>query len=145
MCQAHSKTGVRLIFEMVAGAGFVYLLHLRPRYKHARHYLGYAQDVAARVEQHQRGAGARLTQVAVENDIALELVRVWKGDRNLERRLKRRKNAPLLCPLCNPNAYRRAKGNEGEFTPFSLGTGDPEALEPIVEETIRDQSARARR
>ena len=86
----------------------MYLLHFRPHYKHARHYLGYSTDVAARLGEHQRGAGARLTQVAVANGTVLELVRVWKGDRKVERRLKRRKNTPLLCPLCNPFAYRRA-------------------------------------
>ncbi len=29
-------------------------------------------------------------------------VRTWSGDKTLERRLKNRKKARLLCPVCNP-------------------------------------------
>lgn len=104
----HKAWGARSHFENSACSGFVYLLHFHPRYKHARHYLGYAKNLATRIQDHERGEGARLTQVAVANGTALELVRVWRGDRKLERMLKRRKNAPLFCPLCNPRAYRRA-------------------------------------
>ncbi|MBI4671769.1 MAG: hypothetical protein HY741_08900 [Chloroflexi bacterium] len=93
--------------------GYVYLIHFRPRYKQAGHYLGYADDVRARFAEHLRGKGARLTQVAVENGIALELARVWKGDRKLERRLKNHKHSPLLCPRCNPQAHRRAAAEMG--------------------------------
>lgn len=31
----------------------LYLLHFAPPYKHARHYLGYADDIAARVRTHR--------------------------------------------------------------------------------------------
>lgn len=34
----------------------VYLLHFEPRYKHAGHYLGYAEDIERRVDEHRRGA-----------------------------------------------------------------------------------------
>ena len=67
---------------------------------HAGHYLGYADDVDKRVSLHRKGQGARLTQVAVELGMTIEIVRTWKGDRNLERKLKNRKNAPKLCPVC---------------------------------------------
>ena len=80
----------------------VYLLHFSPPYQHARHYLGYADEVMPRVWAHRRGHGARLTQVAVDAGCGLILARVWvEGDRRLERRLKRRKDAPRLCPICN--------------------------------------------
>ncbi len=79
----------------------VYLIHFNPPYKHARHYLGVtSRPVAERLEEHRAGRGARLTQVAAEAGCVLELVRTWKGGRALERRLKRRKNAPCLCPKC---------------------------------------------
>ena len=78
----------------------IYLIHLSPQYKHARHYLGITQDVNERLELHRNGQGARLTQVAVEHGCALELVRTWEGTRHDERRLKNQKNAPRLCPLC---------------------------------------------
>lgn len=79
----------------------VYLIHFDPPYKHAKHYLGFAEDVLPRVWAHQTGHGARLTQVAVDHGCNLVLARVWEdGDRKLERKLKRRKNAPKLCPIC---------------------------------------------
>ncbi len=39
---------------------------------------------------------------AVRRGSSAELVRTWEGDRNLERRLKNRKNARGLCPRCLP-------------------------------------------
>jgi predicted GIY-YIG superfamily endonuclease len=81
----------------------VYLLHFeRPISEHhtTQHYIGSAADVAARLEEHRSGRGARLTQVAVERGIGFEVVREWAGGRDMERTLKNRKNAPKLCPLC---------------------------------------------
>lgn len=79
----------------------VYLIHFSPSYKHAGHYLGWADNIERRVALHQSGAGARLTQVAVQAGCKLILARVWAdGDRTLERHLKNRHNAPALCPLC---------------------------------------------
>lgn len=79
----------------------VYLLHFSPAYKHAKHYIGYADDIDRRVSAHRCGVAARLTQVAVAAGCTLFLARVWEGgDRTLERRLKKGKNAPKLCPIC---------------------------------------------
>ena len=36
--------------------------------------------------------------------IGFQLARTWDGDQTFERRLKKRKNARRLCPLCNPLA-----------------------------------------
>jgi predicted GIY-YIG superfamily endonuclease len=84
--------------------GTVYLLHfsgpISSRHT-AQHYLGYTDDLAQRLEAHRQGAGARLVQVAVERGLTFVLVRTWHGDRHLERKLKARKNAPRLCPVCN--------------------------------------------
>ncbi len=80
----------------------IYLLHIHPPYKHARHYLGITQDLDARLRLHQDGQGARLTQVCIENGHKLELVRTWDGSRNDERRLKNQENGQNLGPLCNP-------------------------------------------
>jgi predicted GIY-YIG superfamily endonuclease len=87
----------------------VYLLHFEhPISEHhtAQHYLGFAECLQHRISQHRRGQGARLTQVAKERGIAFRVVRVWEGDRTLERSLKNRKNASLLCPICNPAAVQ---------------------------------------
>lgn len=79
----------------------VYLLHFQPSYKHARHYLGYADDIERRLQEHRSGQGARLTEVAMHAGCELMLVRTWPDrGRHFERKLKRRKNAPKLCPIC---------------------------------------------
>lgn len=80
----------------------VYLLHFnRPISDRALHYLGFAKDLDSRIEAHRNGNGARLTQVARERGIGFDVVRVWKkGNRTLERKLKNRKNASKLCPIC---------------------------------------------
>ena len=93
-------------------ATVVYLLHRdgeMPEHHHARHYLGSAVELEARLGEHAAGAGARLTQVWVEAGCGFHCARTWKGDRSLERRLKRQKNAGRLCPECNPGARERMK------------------------------------
>lgn len=94
----------------------LYLLHIDPPYvgkqrnpdakriQIARHYFGYTNHLKQRVAEHQAGGGARLCQVAVEAGCRLLLVRTWsKATRAEERRLKNHRNAPRLCPICNPN------------------------------------------
>jgi predicted GIY-YIG superfamily endonuclease len=79
----------------------VYALHLATRLHHCGHYVGFATDLAQRIAQHRSGNGARLMEVVKQAGIDWKLVRVWQGDRGLERRLKRRKNTPKqLCPVC---------------------------------------------
>jgi hypothetical protein len=86
----------------------VYLLHLERPYKHARHYLGHATNLQARLAQHAAGSGARLLQVVKAAGIKWVLARTWLGGREVERRLshrdplwgKRQKNSPRLCPIC---------------------------------------------
>ena len=91
------------------GVSGVYLLHFTPRYKHAGHYLGYADDIGKRVYQHEYGqSDVRLIKAAVAAGCSLHVVRVWPGaDRNEERRLKggrmekRRGSLARLCPKCH--------------------------------------------
>lgn len=85
----------------------VYLLHFdaplgdvnNPRGQ-ARHYIGTAHDVGIRLRQHRKGYGAKIMQALRERGIDFQLARTWEGGFDLERRLKRRKNAPRLCPIC---------------------------------------------
>lgn len=83
----------------------VYLYHfdkpISPNHT-TQHYLGSTDDLEIRDADHRAGRGARLTQVANERDIDYTVVRTWEGDRKLERQLKNLKNAPKLCPVCNP-------------------------------------------
>ena len=68
-----------------------YLLHFTEKYQHAGHYLGFSPNIAARLQEHEAGHGARLTQVVRDAGIGWQLVRVWpKATRRDERRLKNR-------------------------------------------------------
>ena len=79
----------------------VYLIHFETNYHHARHYLGWTNNVERRVTEHKNNMGARLLEVINEAGIAWEVVRIWHdGDRTLERRLKDRHKASQLCPVC---------------------------------------------
>jgi hypothetical protein len=57
------------------------------------------------MQKHRSGNGARLVAVARERDIDFELVRVWRGDRTFERKLKNQKAANRMCPICSPGAH----------------------------------------
>jgi predicted GIY-YIG superfamily endonuclease len=79
----------------------VYLLCFDRPYHHARHYLGFAENLEARLAAHRKGTGARLVQVIAQAGIGWRLVRTWPGgNRALERRLKNQKHGPRLCPIC---------------------------------------------
>jgi hypothetical protein len=91
----------------------VYLLHFERPLHHASHYCGYVEDgpegaaasVERRLSRHLRGGGSPLVAAVHRAGISVEVARVWPGaSRGDERRLKRRKGAPRLCPICNPGA-----------------------------------------
>lgn len=54
-------------------------------------YIGWADDLAQRIEAHRKGYAAVLTRVAKEREIGWHVARVWRGDRNDERRIKNAK------------------------------------------------------
>jgi predicted GIY-YIG superfamily endonuclease len=91
---------------MAKRIGVIYLLHFSTPYHHAKHYVGFTTDLDARIDAHQRGAGARLLEVIGAAGIGFSLARTWSGTRNDERAIKNRKAAPRLCPTCNPNNRR---------------------------------------
>ena len=73
--------------------------------------------------QHRAGNGARLMEVIKDAGIEWKLVRVWPGDRGLERRLKRRKNTPRrLCPVCRGEVAYDEPWTSGEFLPAATAT-----------------------
>jgi hypothetical protein len=87
----------------------VYLICFERPYRHARHYLGWTNDLEHRMEKHLRGQGSPLIRAAIGVGIAVTLARVWPdADRNFESRLKRRKEGPRLCPRCTANPRPRA-------------------------------------
>ncbi len=96
----------------------VYLLHAsgtigsENKYGKAQHYIGWARiSVEKRLAEHVNGQGASITAAFVAQGHTLEVARAWPdGDRSLERRLKNRKNAKLLCPICSgEHALERGK------------------------------------
>ncbi len=89
-----------------AVSAWSYLLCLRPPYKQAEHYLGSAAGLAARLRQHGTSEGARLMQVQRQAGGSFVLTRTWPGGRDVEYRLKARKNSPVLCPRCTPGTQR---------------------------------------
>jgi hypothetical protein len=88
----------------------LYLLHIEPRYRHAAHYLGWADDIPRRVHEHA-SCGARsspLIRAALAAGCRITLARVWLGgDRHQERRLKRAGGLGHLCPTCQARGYVR--------------------------------------
>ena len=90
--------------------GTINLLHFASKYRHAGHYLGWADDLAARLEQHATGRGARLTSVIQAAGIGFECVRTWPGTRRNERKLKNRRCAPCSARSAMKNE-RPAGGN----------------------------------
>lgn len=83
--------------------GTIYLIHFERRLKHAGHYIGWTENLEGRVEAHRTGRGSRLLAIVSDQGIGFRVVRTWRGSRTDERRLKRRKNSPQLCPECKNN------------------------------------------
>jgi predicted GIY-YIG superfamily endonuclease len=74
--------------------------HFNEAYKHARHYAGFTTQLQQRLDEPANGQGARLIQVILEAGLTFKLARTWQGTRTDERRIKNRKEAPRLCPVC---------------------------------------------
>jgi predicted GIY-YIG superfamily endonuclease len=107
--------------------GTVYLLHFDQAVSgHARHYLGWASDLAARLEAHRAGRGARLMEVCKERGITWHLARTWEGTRARERAIKDRAEGPRLCPDCTPSPKPVARGRSAQPEPGPASAPQPE-------------------
>lgn len=80
--------------------GTVYLIHFDRPLCHARHYIGWAAQLDRRLAHHAGGTGSKLMAAVARAGIGWQVARTWPGDRFFERRLKNRKNAARLCPIC---------------------------------------------
>jgi hypothetical protein len=83
----------------------IYLLHIDPPLKHARHYIGFCEgDPEDRLKQHLSGRGSPLIKAAVAAGSSITIAHVIPdGDRTMERRLKNRGGAARWCPVCGVN------------------------------------------
>lgn len=80
----------------------IYLIHIEPAFKHARHYIGFTSrdDVNLRLNEHKNGTGSIMLRHAVRAGCELILANTWQGDRTAERRMKKQKNSKRFCPIC---------------------------------------------
>jgi hypothetical protein len=82
----------------------VYLIHFEKKFKHAQHYIGFAESESTfkqRIKHHLAGRGSKLLRYVNEAGIKWEVVFTWPdGDRNFERKLKNSNNGPRFCPVC---------------------------------------------
>lgn len=79
----------------------VYVIHFCRAFSHARHYTGYALDVARRIQEHRHCPTAKLMIAIRGAAIDFVVSHVWYGEkRTFERSLKRRHNAAAYCPIC---------------------------------------------
>jgi len=82
----------------------VYLLHFDQPLHHARHYVGFTENLEKRLETHRKGIGSKLVKAIVENGNDFVVARTWAdGDRTFERHIKNQKNGPRFCPICQAN------------------------------------------
>lgn len=86
--------------------GGVYILHfarpISPLHTD-QHYVGFAEDLDARIAQQRQGKGARFCTVARERNISFRVVEVLRGGRTLERSIKKYKKTRIFCPICQRN------------------------------------------
>lgn len=82
---------------------YVYLIHfnqpISPNHT-TQHYVGWCLNLKSRINDHRTNSGARLTQVANQRQISWQVVRLWNGNRDLERWLKSQHNHRPFCPCC---------------------------------------------
>lgn len=94
--------------------GTVYVLHLTPPYRHARHYVGWtAGDVAERIAAHLEGRGSPLIRAAIAAGADVQLAATIAGSRGLERRLKRWHKTAQFCPTCCTDRRLARGGSDG--------------------------------
>ena len=105
---------------MTSQLGVIYMLHFDQPYKHARHYVGWTDDLLDRLDTHARGHGARLVAVIGTPGSASP----WSASA----RAPAASNAPSrtqaeqvrYCPACTPHPRNgRWSAMPGDFTPRS--------------------------
>jgi predicted GIY-YIG superfamily endonuclease len=82
--------------------GVVYMLHFDRPYRHAKHYVGWTDDLLHRLDRHAHGNGARLVAVIWQAGIGFTCVRIGEGTRHTERAIKNAGGAVRYCPACTP-------------------------------------------
>jgi hypothetical protein len=112
--------------------GTVYLLHFdQPigntdsKTGYARHYTGWASDLAARLAEHRARSDVKIMQAVRKAGIGWELARTWPGTRNRERQIKVQGSAARVCPVC-----KGQKDAERQAAPTSPACRVPAPRQP---------------
>ena len=86
--------------DMTGRPGVIYMLHFDQPYRHAKHYVGWTDDLFDRLDTHAKGHGARLVAVIWQAGIGFTLIRICEGTRYTERAIKNAGGAVRYCPAC---------------------------------------------
>jgi len=99
--------------------GIVYLLHLEKKLsERAQHYIGWTTNLEERIERHRRGNGSAMMAAVKKAGIDFVVAAVWpEKTKAFERKLKRRKNAWQLCPICRAERQNQKGGIHGKGSP----------------------------
>jgi len=132
--------------------GTIYVLHLDPAYKHARHYIGWTQgEVTDRLDAHLQGRGSPLIRAAVAAGIDVQLAATYP--RNAEPRTTPQAPAqhpPALHDLppaaqhtspLSDRRHGRAHPAQTAGTARPAGGGPPLASVPTTCPDARDATA----
>src|SRR5258708_18922453 len=115
-CRLHPgfscRSCIGAIMPDKTNTGDVYLLHFDPPYKHACHYVGFAEpgNEVKRIREHRAGTGARLCAVAILAGVKLRWGKGWRNkNRTVERRIKKREFGSIfqMCPVCRRNSVQK--------------------------------------
>jgi predicted GIY-YIG superfamily endonuclease len=95
--------------------GEVYLFHfnsplgnLANRRAQAQHYLGFSDDLDARIAKQLAGRGAKLVAAALKQGLVFELYH-WPAPLATEKLIKKYKKTSAFCPACCAAAGRTPK------------------------------------
>lgn len=80
--------------------GVVYLLHLDRPFGHAKHYVGFAADLDARLAHHAAGTGANLLRHVRAAGIGWTLARTWERSSRAFERTQHNGGHARRCPIC---------------------------------------------
>jgi predicted GIY-YIG superfamily endonuclease len=121
----------------------VYLLHFirpignpdNPRGQ-AQHYLGWSSCPERRLNAHRECKGAAIMRAVVEREIGFLVVATWSGPRSLERQLKRRKNSPKLCLVCQPAPWENPPTDTDDELEAAADAAAEIELERVLEDRL---------
>jgi predicted GIY-YIG superfamily endonuclease len=98
--------------------GFVYLICLNTPLGNAKHYIGWSKNPEGRLFYHRKGTGSKFLRACNKIGIEYDIVKIWAGDRSLERKFKNLRKSASLCPHCKEllNAKRREQYREKKLS-----------------------------